>query len=92
MSKAAEAPRPMKMKPSMYLEDGEARSLHGLPIGSRISTTATGRLASMSMDRSEGGMTRHSARIEFDRVKHSPAAKKSARRQKIAAIRSGGKS
>ena len=79
---------PEKMKPSMYLEHDEARRLSHLPVGSRISTTATGRITSMSREKNHEGKTRHSARIEFDRVRHK-AAERMAVKKKAASIRAG---
>lgn len=78
---------PENPKPSMNLDGREASSLSHLPLGSRLSTTATGRLTSISRDR-YNGKTSHNARIEFDRVRHTPAGRRVARKR-IAKIRAG---
>lgn len=78
---------PENPKPSMYLDGREAASLSHLPLGSRVSTVATGRLTSLSRERYEG-KDRTNARIEFDRVRHTAAGKRAARKR-IAKIRAG---
>jgi hypothetical protein len=78
---------PEKMKPSMYVDGDDAKALAGHAPGTRVATTGTGTIVSVSRSK-HGGKLHHSATIEFDKLRHSPAGKKAVR-GRIAAIRSG---
>lgn len=87
MSKKSVVSNVGEMKPSMHVSGAEARALGRLPLGSRVSTRAEGRLVSVSQNTWDGKKS-HDATIEFHSVKHS-RTKRLARRKKLSAMRAG---